>query len=597
MRKRRLSVLTAYLLAATMLLTACDGGQKTSVPDESRSAQTSQTSKAEESKTISAPEDSSKAESSAAESSAGKPPKPPKPEQSAAESSAEESSEPEPDLWPDAVDFSELETSYSPIHYASWTPGLLEPGLIPVMVVVVTFTDGYQIDKEVFENQMEGQQDLDNCIRSVGSYYRYTSYKRVLLDFQYIYYDSGMTCSEAWHYVNDEDSHGHFKGNGFIKEIFDDIRSRPGDFGIEDFSSLDGNGDGFVDLPIFMFAEDSSKTYEGERRVIYGAARGSFVNDNPPADVNNPNLKYFIKTPYETLLTPPDIDINRTSSGVRTVIHEIGHMFGVEDYYDFHSYNGEVIDVMGTFDMQSSDIGDWNTFSKFSVGFLDPYVIDDLEDSITIRLGCSIEKNQAILIPTSAGWNGTPFDEYILVDVIAPVGATGFDWGYIHRQWDDYTERTNKDGGVRILHVDARLALTRYAEGKSYFLDPWEATYYGTSDEWVQVHTAFWSTNYAENVYSGQTQSRYFHIVEMVPSDGSSCYRICTPPFPVWSAFHFFTSSDLFGPGDVFSMETCQGAFAAYPKMNNGSDLDYSVTVEAYDPVKHEAIVTITRIR
>ena len=43
-------------------------------------------------------------------------------------------------------------------------------------------------------------------------------------------------------------------------------------------------------------------------------------------------------------------------------------------------------------------------------------------------------------------------------------------------------------------------------------------------------------------------------------------------------------------------METCRDAFASYPLMNNGSRLDYSVKVEYYDKVNHEAIITITRV-
>ncbi len=405
MKKRWFTVLTAYLLAAAMLLTACSSGQHAST-DGSGSTSSPQTSEAELSSAVSVPETSSESapalpESTAAEGS------------SAAERStaAEGSSVPETDPWADAVDFSALKTTPAALRYTDWELNQLDLGTIPVMTVVVTFKDGYQIDKEAFEAQMEGMYDLDNCIRSVASYYHYTSYGRVSFDFQYIYYDSGLTCSEAWHYVNDKDAYGSITGNRYIKEIFEDIRSRPADFGIADFTSLDGNKDGYVDLPMFLFAEDPFNIVEGEEWVIYGAARGSFINDDPPADVNDPNINYFIKMPYKSSLTPPDTEEDRSTSGSRTAIHEIGHMFGLMDYYDFLMYNDELIDVLGMFDMQSRDLGDWNPFSKFSVGFLDPYVIKDLEDSITIRLGCPIEKSQAIRSPNAAGWNGTPADE------------------------------------------------------------------------------------------------------------------------------------------------------------------------------------------
>ncbi|MBQ7064512.1 MAG: hypothetical protein IJM90_06465 [Firmicutes bacterium] len=583
MMRRMAALLTACLMVAATLLSSCESTPGTSsAAGESRGPDDSQIISGEETTS----QESSASEVSIAESS--------QPELSPEESSPEESAEPEPPL--DIIDYSELEVTPAAVTYEDWTPNLLGRGTIPVLTVVVTFTDGLEIDKAAFEDRMEGEYDQDECIRSVASYYKFNSYGRVSFDFHFVYYDSGMTCSEAWHYVNDEDERGFFRGNDFIAEIFKDIRSHPSDFGIGDFRTLDGNGDGFVDLPMFLFAEDSSKIIEGEKHRIYGGARGNFTDKNPAGNVDNPNINYFLKMPYDTILMPPETESDRTSSGVRGVIHEIGHMFGLHDYYDSEPVDYEAISVLGTFDMQEAKFGDWNPFSKFSTGFLDPYVIEDLEDSITIRLGCSIEQNQAILIPTSAGWNGTPFDEYILVDVMAPVGATGFDWDYAHSEWDQYTERTNKEGGVRILHVDARLILFYYEDGHEEFVDPWKGSYYAHSDEWVQVRHAFSTTNATDHMISGRVLSRYFHLVEMVPSDGSSCYRVCTHPEPAWSLYHFFTSSDLFGPGDVFSMETCRGAFAAYPEMNNGSDLEYSVTVEAYDPVKHEAIVTIARI-
>ena len=74
-----------------------------------------------------------------------------------------------------------------------------------------------------------------------------------------------------------------------------------------------------------------------------------------------------------------------------------------------------------------------------------------------------------------------------------------------------------------------------------------------------------------------------------------SFYRVSTPTD--WSVFHIFSAKDLFGPGEVFSMETCSQAFAGAPYLNNGSTLDYSVTVDRYDPGTHEAVITIRKIR
>lgn len=80
-------------------------------------------------------------------------------------------------------------------------------------------------------------------------------------------------------------------------------------------------------------------------------------------------------------------------------------------------------------------------------------------------------------------------------------------------------------------------------------------------------------------------------LLELVPRDGSSRFRKYDPEITRTS----FAPEDLFRPGDTFSMETCPGSFTLWPYMNCGCTLDYSVTVELYDPVSMEAVVTVTR--
>ena len=452
----------------------------------------------------------------------------------------------------------------------------------------MTFTDGYAVDHKEFEELFTREYDIDNCIYSLSSYFKYNFYGKVSFDFTFVYYYSGMSCAEAYKYVNGEDEHGHFVGNQFLRDIFQQIRTNPNKYGIDNFKSLDGDGDGLVDLSMFVLAEDSSKTNPSEsgNYGIYGSALGTADKYDYPPDKTLPQIRYFIKTGYESVLTPPDTDGYRTASGIREIIHETAHAFGVSDYYDFHSYEGKIISAFGGFDMHEQNIGDMNPYSKFCAGILEPYVVSGIEDSITIKLGCSSEKNQAILIPTSKGWNGTPFDEYILVDVMAPVGANGFDWD---RATSPYEPLVKVDGGVRVIHVDARLMY------ENAFIDPYTAKAMFDNGDISSNTKAFYCTNGIDPQIPGQ--SRYYHLAEIVPSDGSSCYRISTPPKVLYAIVHRFNTGDLFGPGDVFSMETCRDAFASYPLMNNGGTLDYTVKVEHYDAETHEAIVTITRIK
>ena len=80
----------------------------------------------------------------------------------------------------------------------------------------------------------------------------------------------------------------------------------------------------------------------------------------------------------------------------------------------------------------------------------------------------------ALVDPVNGGgeWNGTPFDEYLLLDVFAGRGnnEAPFSFFYQHDYENDVSE---EDGGVRLLHVDTRLMRRTYysAESLGWFDD------------------------------------------------------------------------------------------------------------------------------
>ncbi len=478
----------------------------------------------------------------------------------------------------------EVERAASKIIYQDFKEYYLKAaGINAVLVIYLGYTDGHVCDRESFERMFTGEFDSQHRLGSVASYFRYNSYGKADFDFRFVYYDTGMTCRKA--YNSTRKNHEQF-----FQQVFNSARkSYQGDF-----RELDRDKDGYVDLVVFVSGEDSAKTVgDGERYYIAGGSLGTKLN-NP--DTKKPAMCQYVTVAYESVrkeLKPADRE-----TGPRMVIHEIGHAFGLIDYYDTREYEGQQIDTVGTFDMQSDDVGDWNPFSKLACGWLEPYVITEETETVTLRIGCSSEVGDAILIPTSKGWNGTAFDEYILIDVMAPAGANGFDWerGMDSRQihWKD----PKKNGGVRVYHVDARLLKQRYTgAGPDY--SP-AVTYdeltgilkdrkYGKSFGLVPAHT---NSNGYEPYLADD--SRWHHLLDIIPSDGSSKYRISTPSD--WSIFHIFTAKDLFGPGETFSMQSCFSAFPDAPYMNNGGRLSYSVTVDEYDTAAREAVVTVKRV-
>ena len=448
-----------------------------------------------------------------------------------------------------------------------------------LLVVFLHFTDGYDYDEENLKRIFEGEFDSDHRLNSVASYYRWNSYGKVSFEVTYYCYETGMTSEEGYEYVLT-----HY--DQLARDAVEAYRKSHK----KDLKKLDKNSDGYIDLVTILGGEDPLKiTPTGDYYLFVGSMP---TNDTKP-NRKEPTLRMYATTAYD--LNKDETQRGNKESGLRIVLHEIGHAFGLMDYYDAYPVDKfSFISALGNFDMQDNDLGDWNSFSRFMCGWLDPYVITEDVESVTLKIGCASEVGDAILIPTSKGWNGTAFDEYILIDVMAPVGANGFDWPFALDLSTAPADDPKNDGGVRVFHVDARLMEQRNGYTLE-FTDQQIAKAikdrgYLSS---VILYFRMYNSNGAEPGIEGDNP--YFHMIDIVPSDGTDKYRISRPTGR--TAFTFFTPQDLFGPGETFSMETCSDAFVNGIYMNTGSTFDYTVTVNHYDPVAHEAIVTITKIK
>ena len=518
---------------------------------------------------------------------------------SSEESSAEESSSQgysyEPNEYDDkAVAFTDLPTSKTGVRYVDWSDRRVSGDHpIGVLVTVISFTDGLTVDKQAFEDTFTGDYDADHAVFSVSSYFKYNTYDSVDFRFHFEYYDCPMTSAEAWHYVNDEDEYGIFYGNQFLFDAFAEIKAR--NEGVYDYRELDGDGDGCVDISFFATAEDFEKTPNGCQ--IYGGAAGWTNNSDYPPDVDNPTLKGYVKTDYNRFRYKPGSEHDQTC-GSRLAIHEIGHQFGLVDTYDTNGKDpNAILNCVGFFGMMSGDYGDWFPYEKFACGFLDPYVVQNVDGEITIKLRNSSLYPEAILIPKAEGWNGTAFDEYLMIDVMAPCVTNGFDWWQTqdYRVGDGILKNVN--GGVRITHVDARLVDSRLGEPgdpvwRYHEIDPFEAPQYKGVTRHNVCHR-FVNSNGYEKCF--ESDPDYCHMLDVVPSDRSSKFRLATAAGD-WCLWYPFTSTDLFGKGDVFTLDEDNASFTAAPNMNTGSPLGYSVTVNNYNELTYEAIVTIKKL-
>ena len=186
-------------------------------------------------------------------------------------------------------------------------------------------------------------------------------------------------------------------------------------------SWFDSDNDGFIDLVWIVYSHETIQDTDWWAYVTY---------TGKSASVGTPNVK---------TLGWASLDWAGSNYDAHTYIHETGHTYGLPDYYDYNN----IWSPVGGVDFMSNNVGDQSMYSKFQLGWADPWVVDD-DAIITLRPGTTT--GDFFILP-SPGYNGTPFDEYFTVELMAPVGVAEYDY----KNGNGFSQP-----GIRIMHVDAR---------------------------------------------------------------------------------------------------------------------------------------------
>ena len=77
------------------------------------------------------------------------------------------------------------------------------------------------------------------------------------------------------------------------------------------------------------------------------------------------------------------------------------------------------------------NIIDHNSFSKFALGWENVQVVSGTTGSLSVTLKPAVtDAGQVLLLPSSSGWNGSAFDEYILIEYFTPTDLNYLDSTY-----------------------------------------------------------------------------------------------------------------------------------------------------------------------
>lgn len=134
---------------------------------------------------------------------------------------------------------------------------------------------------------------------------------------------------------------------------------------------------------------------------------------------------------------------HRISANAETLIHETGHMLGLDDYYDYNYDLGPDGGIGGGC-MMDYNVGDHDPFSKIMMGWSTPTII---KDDITINLKPSVTSNESLIIPLRE-FDGDYFDEYLVIDYFTNESLNFVQAGH---------NGLFSKNGIRIYHVDARI--------------------------------------------------------------------------------------------------------------------------------------------
>ena len=476
-----------------------------------------------------------------------------------------------------SLDKKQLSYTYSTLanhnfYEVDATPNTGSPKLL---VVPVWFTDSSAYisasNKAAVHSHIEkayfGTED-DTGWHSVKTYYQELSHNIVnLTGVVTEWYECGQS-SRAFY---SEDA----GGENTMKLVNNAVNWYKTNSGDSSMSSFDVDNNGYLDGVVLIYgAPDYGALKNNDASNLWAycywmqQARGT--ETNPVANV-------FFWASYD-FIYGKDNGFSNYASGdtsyckldTHTYIHETGHMFGLDDYYDYSNKYSPA----GGFSMQDYNVGSHDPYSVMALGWAKPMIPDS---TCALSLKPFQTNHDLVLLKNPNNKSLSPFDEYFLVEFYTPTGLNSFDTA--HKYSGQYPQGPNKYG-IRLWHVDARLVeapsrenlenmtITNSINFSKYYDHAMSNTYY--SDR-VADYTSPLGRGYAD-----------FNILQLIRNSKTATYK----------PTGHLSSNDLFYKGDTFKMSTYSKQFVNTGKLNTGEDFRWSFKVNSIS--LEEAIITLT---
>ena len=330
---------------------------------------------------------------------------------------------------------------------AAWTCGMPTTGKGYILAVAVefpaegdvaamTFDDGLEAQANSIVATIDGASGQTAPYDNLHDYYERSSYGKL-----------DLSCRGVCYTITAKHCRDYYNGN--VETLVEEVAITLHEQGV-DFSQYDGNDDGKVDGLYLAFA---------------GKTTG-WGSDWWPSKLNftkNPDLTLDGKSLDGYVLME---DVNQ--DGARVLIHETGHMLGLEDYY---AYDDSSTMGIATNDMMNFNDGDHNAFSKWLLGWIDDSQITRVavtENGIKVRHGLGeVEAHTGSLTETIEAFTSDTVSEggsFIVVSNDESILTGSLFTSYYLLQYDrpqgnqNYSKGGNTmASGLRVFRVQAGL--------------------------------------------------------------------------------------------------------------------------------------------
>ncbi|MBQ9457885.1 MAG: hypothetical protein IJU64_05215 [Bacilli bacterium] len=349
----------------------------------------------------------------------------------------------------------------------------------------------------------------------------------------------------------------------------------------------DADHDGHLDGVIFVYGATDYQTGDRSSDAMWAAVHSSSSYAPDPSD---PTCSTFMWASYDFMYGSREVSAERTGNPAGyasghmvtgsaqyddvtletvTFIHEMGHMFGLNDYYSA----GGKAHFAGSCSMQDKSSFGHEPYSLLLYNWASPMIP---ESSITLTIEDFQSSHDVVLL--SPSWNAvdSPFDEYLLVELYTPRGLHEFDAFSRNHTYAGQDSGTMQESGIRLWHVDARLVqLDSKGDPIGFVTDPNLGRVRQVADNEVDNGPIFGSL-VPENPY---------HELVLIRNDT----EMNTLPEVA------IRRTDFFQAGDSFDMATFGKQFANDGKLNSGLDLGWRFHVDSISKrLDHSATATIT---